>query len=175
MLMDDDVCPRSTRQLLESCSYVSLGIKTYLCGREAITPHVLCRDWSRHLAALERQQPGLTVVDARAAAIPTWADLDGQLAGLATELANAASRDDFQDVGRRAREVVIDCARLLADPALARDGPAPPKVVDAKAWAAGPSRDDRRLVRDAWDLAQKVTHGDLSRVDAFAPAQKAVL
>ena len=33
----------------------------------------------------------------------------------------------------------------------------------------------RRLVRDAWDLAQKVTHGDRGRVDAFVAAQKAVL
>ena len=68
-----------------------------LCRREAITPHVPCRDWSRH--------------------------------------------DLF-----------------------------------FAAWTAGPSHDERcRLVRDAWDLAQKVTHGDLSRVDAFAAAQKAVL
>jgi hypothetical protein len=136
------------------------------------------------LEALERQQSGLAVVDPRAVAIPTWADLDGRLAGLATELADAASRDDFQDVGRRAREVMIDCARLLADPALVRDGQAPPKTADAKAWldlflaarAAGPTRDElRRLVRAAWDLAQKVTHGDLGRIDAFAAAQATVL
>lgn len=30
-------------------------------------------------------------------------------------------------------------------------------------------------MRDAWDLAQKVTHGDLDRVDAFAAAQATVL
>ncbi len=136
------------------------------------------------LEALERQQSGLTVVDPRAAAMPTWADLDGRLAGLAAELADAASRDDLQDVGRRAREVMIDCARLLADQALVPHGQAPPKVAHAKAWldlflaarAAGPSREElRRLVRDAWDLAQKVTHGDLGRVDAFAAAQATVL
>jgi len=123
------------------------------------------------LDALERQQSGLTVVDAR-------------VAGLATELVDAASRDDLQDVGRRAREIMIDCARLLADPALVSDGQARPKAADAKAWldlflaarAAGPSREAlRRLVRDAWDLAQKVTHGDLGRVDAFAAAQATVL
>ncbi len=136
------------------------------------------------LDALERQQSGLTVVDPHTAAIPTWADLDGRVAGLATELANASTRDDLQDVGRRAREVMIDCARLLADPALVPDGQAPPKIADAKAWldlfladrAVGPSRDAlRRLVRAAWDLAQKVTHGDLGRVDAFAAAQATVL
>jgi len=136
------------------------------------------------LDALERQQSGLTVVDPRTAAIPTWTDLDGRVAGLATELVDAASRDDLQDVGRRAREVMIDCARLLADPALVPDGQAPPRAADAKAWldlflaarAAGPTRDElRRLIRAAWDLAQKVTHGDLGRVDAFAAAQATVL
>ncbi len=136
------------------------------------------------LEALKRQQSGLTVVDPRTAAIPTWADLDGRVAGLATELADAASRDDLQDVGRREREVMIDCARLLADPALVPDGQVPPKAADAKAWldlflaarAASPSRDElRRLIRDAWDLAQKVTHGDLGRIDAFAAAQATVL
>ena len=86
------------------------------------------------LEALERQQSGLSVVDPRAAAIPTWADLDGRVAGLATELADAASRDDLQDVGRRAREVMIDCARLLADPALVPNGQASPRAADAKAW-----------------------------------------
>ncbi len=30
------------------------------------------------------------------------------------------------------------------------------------------------LFRDTWDLAQKVTDGDLSQVDAFAEAQKEV-
>lgn len=128
---------------------------------------------------LENQAALLTVVDPRAAAMPTWTDLHGRFAGL---VADAASRADLQDVGRCAREVMIDCARFLADPELAPDGHAPLKVADAKAWldlflaawAAGPSRDElRRLVRDAWDLAQKVTHGDLGRVDAFA-VQKAV-
>jgi len=120
----------------------------------------------------------------RAAAMPTWADLDGRLAGLVAALADAASRDGLQDVGRRAREVMIDCARLLADPALAPDGHAPPKVADTKAWldlflaawAASPSHDElRREGIDAWDLAQKVTHGNLGPVDAFAAEQKAVL
>lgn len=132
---------------------------------------------------LENQAALLTVVLPHAAAMPTWADLDGRLAGLVAALADATSRDDLQDIGRHAREVMIDCARFLADPELAPDGHAPLKVADAKAWldlflaawAAGPSRDElRRLVRDARDLAQKVTHGDLSRVHAFAVAQKAV-
>ena len=132
---------------------------------------------------LENPAALLTVVDPRAAAMHTWADLDGRLAGLAATLPDAASRADLQDVGRCAREVMIDCARFLADPELAPDGHAPLKVADAKAWldlflaawAGCPSRDElRRLVRDASDLARKVTHSDLGRVHAFAVAQKAV-
>jgi hypothetical protein len=137
------------------------------------------------LEALERQRSGLAVTDPGAdVALATWTDLDGRVAGLASELSAATSRDDLQDVGRRAREVLIGCSRILADAALVPAGQAAPKAADAKAWldlfllarAGGPARDElRRLVRDAWDLAQKVTHGDLGRVDAFAAAQATVL
>src|SRR5215475_2057685 len=85
------------------------------------------------IAALERQRSGLTVSDPGGGLL-TWADLDGRLAGLIAELSGAARRDDLQDVGRRAREILIDCARLLADPSLVPPGQAPPKAGDAKAW-----------------------------------------
>lgn len=83
--------------------------------------------------SLERQRSGLTVTDPGGGRL-TWADLDGRVAGLSTELAGAASRDDLQDVGRRAREILIDCAQLLADPTLLTAGQAEPKAGDAKAW-----------------------------------------
>lgn len=137
------------------------------------------------LEALERQRAGLVVTDPRGgSATATWADLDGRLSGLTAELAAATTADDLQDVGRRAREVLIDCARLLAEPALVPRGQAIPKAADAKAWldlfllarAGGASREElRRMVRDTWDLAQKVTHGDLGSVDAFAAAQATIL
>jgi hypothetical protein len=107
-----------------------------------------------------------------------------RLAGLAAELDGAASRDDLQDVGRRAREVLIDCGKMLADPSLVPGGQDPPKAGDAKRWldlflaarAGGSNRDElRRLVRAAWDLAQTVTHGDIGRVEAFAAAQATML
>jgi len=129
------------------------------------------------LDALEQQRSGLSITNPAVSGPSTWADLDGRVAGLANELLSAATRDDLQDVGRRAREVVIDCARLLADPSLVPAGSDPPKAADAKAWldlflsarAPGSTREElRRLVRATWDLAQKVTHGDLGRVDAFA-------
>jgi hypothetical protein len=87
------------------------------------------------LEALERQQAGLAITDPGASsAVATWADLDSRVAGLASELIGAANRDDIQDVGRRAREVLIDCARLIADPGLVAKGQPVPKSADAKAW-----------------------------------------
>jgi hypothetical protein len=106
------------------------------------------------------------------------------MAGLVTELDGAISRDDLQDVGRRSREILIDCAKLLADPFLVPAGQAPPKAGDAKAWldlfltarTSGTHRDAlRRFIRATWELAQTVTHGDIERVEAFAAAQATVL
>ena len=136
------------------------------------------------LDAVGQLDAGAGVVDPNMGAVAAWADLDGRIAGLSAELIGASSLDDLQDVGRRAREVVIDCARLVADPALVPAGREPPKAADAKAWldlflaghAGGRNRDElRRLVRAAWDLAQTVTHSDIQRIDAFAAAQATVL
>ena len=135
------------------------------------------------IEALEQQRSGLRVSDPGGGEL-TWADLDERLAELSDELDGAMSRDDFQDVGRRSREILIDCAELLADPSLVPAGRVLPKAGDAKGWldlflgayASGASRDGlRRLVRAAWDVAQTVTHGDVGRVDAFAAAQATVL
>ncbi len=134
-------------------------------------------------AALEQQRSGLTVTDPGGGPM-TWVDLDARLAGLVAELDGAVSRDDLQDVGRRAREILIDCAQLLADPTLVPPGKPAPRAGDAKAWldlflaarAQGSHRDElRRFIRSAWDLAQTVTHGNIERVEAFAAGQAAVL
>lgn len=85
-------------------------------------------------------------------------------------------------MGRR-REVLIDVARLLATPDLVPVGSEAPKVADANAWlellirshAGGTSHRELRAFVPAWDLAQKVTHGDVGRVDAYAAAQATVL
>lgn len=136
------------------------------------------------LDALAEQDAGLVVADPGSDSEASWTELDARLAGLTVEMSRASTRDDLQDVGRRAREVLIACARLLADPALVPSGSPEPKAGDAKAWldlflkvnAGGPARGElRRLVRDAWDLAQKVTHGDVQAIDAFAAAQATVL
>ncbi|MGY1858270.1 hypothetical protein [Modestobacter sp. SYSU DS0290] len=134
--------------------------------------------------ALEALEAGAQVSDPGAGGSPTWAELDQRVAGIVAELARAQSRDDLQDVGRRCREVLIAAAKLLADPALLPTGAEAPKAADAKAWldlflaahAAGRThRELRAFVPVAWDLAQKVTHGDIERVDAYAAAQATVL
>ena len=115
---------------------------------------------------------------------PTWESLNGRISGLVTEYSGARDRDDWQDVGRRSREILIDFGKLIADPALVPEGETPPKVGDAKAWfdlflakhATGRDKSElRAMMRSAWDLAQKVTHGDIDDVDAFAAAQATVL
>lgn len=135
-------------------------------------------------AALEAALNGAQVADPGAATTPTWAALDTRLTGVVTELATATTQDDLQDVGRRCREVLIDAAKLLADPGFLGAGADTPKSGDAKAWlelfllarAAGRShRELRAFVPTAWDLAQKVTHGDVDRVDTYAAAQATVL
>lgn len=157
----------------------SANLGTYASRRTRVRELI-----SPTLEGLERQRSGLSVTDPTLETPPSWASLDARVAGLANELSLASTPDDLQDVGRRSREVLIDCARLLADASLVPTGVQPPKASDAKSWldlylaanAAGSGRAElRRLARDAWDLAQKVTHGDLDRVDAFAAAQATVL
>jgi hypothetical protein len=58
--------------------------------------------------AMERQRSGLAVTDPGTSAVESWADLDSRIAWLTAELSQAVSQDDLQDVGRRAREVLID-------------------------------------------------------------------
>ena len=85
------------------------------------------------IEALEQQRSGLRVSDPGSGPV-TWTDLDERLSELSAELDGAISRDDLQDVGRRAREILIDCAELLADPSLVPTDQDPPKAEDAMRW-----------------------------------------
>lgn len=134
--------------------------------------------------ALEAALDDVQISDPGSTGLPTWISLDARVEGVVNELRTAQTRDDLQDVGRRCREILIDAAKLLADPQLIPEGADAPKAGDAKAWlelflaarAAGRShRELRAFVPVAWDLAQKVTHGDVERVDAYAAAQATVL
>ncbi|GAA2230736.1 hypothetical protein N1031_07220 [Herbiconiux moechotypicola] len=115
---------------------------------------------------------------------PTWQNLNGRISGLVEEYSSARDRDGWQDVGRRSREILIDFGKLIADPAIVPEGQEAPKGADAKAWfdlflaryASGRDKSElRSTMRAVWDLAQKVTHGDIADVDAFAAAQATVM
>ena len=113
-----------------------------------------------------------------------WSELEHRLSGLRDEMNGATSLDQYQDVVRRGREIVIDVVNLMYRADMTADGDNPPRGSDAKlkfdkilaAYAVGTSHAELRgLMRSAWDLNQKVTHGAVTRVDAFAAAQATVL
>jgi len=113
-----------------------------------------------------------------------WSRLEERLSGLRDELGSAATLDQYQDVGRRCREINIDVVNLVFAADMVPDGQEHPKSADAKARfdlilqarAIGTTHAElRKLMRAGWDLAQKATHGDVTRVDAFAAAQATVL
>lgn len=114
----------------------------------------------------------------------TWENLNGRISGLVEEYSSARDRDGWQDVGRRSREILIDFGKLIADPVIVPTGQEAPRGADAKAWfdlflakhASGSDKSElRATMRAVWDLAQKVTHGDIGDVDAFAAAQATVM
>ena len=119
------------------------------------------------------------------ASAETWATIEVRLAGLKDRLDNARNLDDWQDIGRRSREVLIAATNVVFKDEMMQEGVMAPKAADAKArfdavvdtLARGASHAElRQLMRAAWDLAQKVTHSSgISRVDAFAAAQSTVV
>jgi hypothetical protein len=147
------------------------------------------RSYLSQLAAPARERleqiiEGASVTDSGPASTD-WPDLEQRLTELRGELDASKSLDDLQDVGRRAREVLIDLATLVYRPGMLPANEAEPRAGDAKtrlAFAAaslmpGSSYEDwRRLIRAAWDLANTITHStSITRVDAFAAVQATVL
>lgn len=172
--------PFPWRSLWEWHGYYSQELPTYASRRTHVA--ALKRE---ALERLDERTSGVSVHDPTAgAADPTWEGIDLRVRGLIDEYSGARDKDAWQDVGRRSREILIDLGKLIADPALVPEGQAPPRGADARAWfglfldahASGSDRAElRALMRKTWDLAQKVTHGDVDDVDAFASAQATVL
>ena len=134
---------------------------------------------------LEQMIAGTTATDP-GPAIAAWPHLERRLEGLHAELQAAESLDDLQDVGRRAREILIDLAGFVYQPhMLPASVSEQPKAGDAKARLAyaaaalmsGQAHEQwRKLVRATWDLANVITHSSsVSRVEAFAAVQATVL
>jgi hypothetical protein len=83
---------------------------------------------------------------------------------LTDRLASARSDDDFGDVGRRCREMLAESARIAARVLGTGSGPAEraPKIVIDRAistWAPEQTAATfRQFTRDAWNLANELTH-----------------
>lgn len=115
----------------------------------------------------------------------SWSDLEHRLDGLKAEYDSASTQDDFQDVGRRSREILIDAANLVFHDWMTISGEDVPSRSDAKRRieaflaqaASGPAREDlRRVMRAGYSLNNTVTHSaSTTRADAFAAAQSTVL
>jgi hypothetical protein len=115
----------------------------------------------------------------------TWPGLEARLGGLKQEFEQGTRMDDWQDVGRRAREIMIDAADLVFETSMVPPGEEMPKAGNAKtrltyyvqARSRGESHADlRRLIQASWDLATTVTHStNVTRAEAFAAAQAAIL
>ena len=132
---------------------------------------------------MERETSGLT--DWVGDSAPTWAKVMTRVEGMKTLYDRSLALDDFQDVGRRCREIISDAANLVWTPAMVPEGQDPPKKGDAKARCeqivasaiAGPSNDKLRgLLRAALAFAHDVTHSSHpTRVEAYIAAQTAIL
>ncbi|HUP70320.1 MAG TPA: hypothetical protein VM142_10960 [Acidimicrobiales bacterium] len=66
-----------------------------------------------------------------------WDGLDGRIDGLRRELVSGEEMDDWQDVGRRAREIVIDLANLVYRPEMTSSDEPAPQRSNAKAKMDG--------------------------------------
>ncbi|MBI3748058.1 MAG: hypothetical protein HY262_04320 [Chloroflexi bacterium] len=125
-----------------------------------------------------------------AVAVADWGEdtIDGvehRLGGLKARLESAKTLDDYQDVGRRAREILIALARLVFSEDMVPVGKEPPGPSDAKErldlyfehrFGGKANEEMRRFMKAAVALANSVTHsGDTDEVHAFAVAQATLL
>lgn len=172
--------PFPWRSLWDWYGFYSAHLPTYQSRRVHVRELA-----DRMLQELERRGVQTTVADWGEAQEPTWDSLEARLTGLKTELDVAFTQDDLQDVGRRAREIMIDAANLVFDDSLVPSGQDAPPAGDAKnrigmyvgARMQGAAHVElRALVKKALELAHKVTHSaGITRVDAFGAAQATVL
>ncbi|MEU4484320.1 hypothetical protein AB0H94_05395 [Streptomyces purpurascens] len=135
---------------------------------------------------LERLAAGAGPSDSGPAS-PDWPELASRITELRQELTSSPTLDVYQDVGRRAREILIELGQLVYRPEMLPVGAETPQEANAKArldYAAtalmggsGSVRKDwRRLINAAWDLQQSLTHsGSADFISAFAAVQATML
>lgn len=111
--------------------------------------------------------------------------LEHRIDGLKATLETAQDLDDYQDVGRRSREILIDLASIVFDSSMVDVGEPIPGSSDAKArldiffdrrFPGRSNEEMRRFMKSAVALANSVTHSDdTASVHAYAVAQATVL
>lgn len=130
--------------------------------------------------------PPQDTLQARSAAPQTWQAVNLRLDELQDCLKKARTLDDYQDVGRRCREVMIAAANTLFSDSMVSAGEVVPHGSNAKdrmdiVLRNSRSRPElRRLLRDltlaAWDLSVTVLHSDsASKLDAIIAADSTTL
>lgn len=130
---------------------------------------------------LERRIEATPLEDDGEGVEPSWADVDERLADMKTELARATSLDDYQDVGRRCREIVTAAVNMVFADDCVPGGEAIPSSADAKARLnhylaanfGGSDHDEiRAFLRKLLALANAVTHdARAASFTGFAVAQ----
>ena len=93
--------------------------------------------------------------------------------------------DDWQDLGRRCREILIDLANLAYEATMLPGDAEEPKASDAKNkltyagnhhFEGKEHAELRAVIRSSWDLANKVTHSSgIGKLDAWASVQSTIL
>lgn len=118
-------------------------------------------------------------------AVDRWKGLAERSLDLKTEYETAGTLDDYQDVGRRARQLITEAVKLAWEDSMIPSGKARPKGDDAKAKLdqilavrlPGPSNGRiRTFIRAALGLGHETTHSeDQEGLEALASAMGAVM
>jgi hypothetical protein len=114
-----------------------------------------------------------------------WAEVQRRVSSLGGELDDSTELDDYQDVGRRAREVVKDAINVVFTDEMVPSDKPQPQADNAKerlsmvlVWYVPGSSHERfrTAMNAALSLANHVTHSrSTTRIEAFAAAQSALL
>ncbi|WP_156466330.1 hypothetical protein [Janibacter sp. Soil728] len=115
----------------------------------------------------------------------TWTKTLARLDSMKSEFKRSVDLDDYQDVGRRCREIIIAATDLVHDRGMVPEGQEAPKQGDAKermnqicaALLRGPTHEKLRAVlQKTLQLAHHVTHsGSVTRLEALAAAQSTIM
>lgn len=171
--------PLQWRELKLWRGYWQTHLPTY-AGRRAYVRNSAASTYE----TLERLEQGLTLLDPKTDGDDTWAGLNQRIDELGTKLPGASTLDDWQDCGRRGREILVHLSKLMSVKLSGVGLEEVPQAGNGKAWmdifletyAAGPSHQTlRSFYRSTWDLAQRTTHADVDDVEAFASSQAVIL